>query len=57
MNDNVIIKLELPLPALNYIMQCLGKQPYEQVADLVQKIREQALPQLPVPEPEKDTVQ
>ena len=46
MNDPVI-KLELPLPALNYIMQCLGKQPYEQVADLVLKIREQALPQLP----------
>ena len=56
MNDPVI-KLELPLPALNYIMQCLGKQPYEQVADLVQNIREQAIPQLPVPEPEKDTVQ
>jgi hypothetical protein len=50
-----VIKLELPLPAVNYIMQCLGKQPFEQVADLVQAIRDQAVPQLP--EPEKDTVQ
>lgn len=50
MNEqNVTIKLELPLSAVNVIMASLGKQPFEQVADLVQAIREQAIPQLPVP--------
>jgi len=46
----VNIELKLPLPAVNYIMSVLGKQPFEQVADLIQGIREQAIPQLPVPE-------
>lgn len=51
MNDqNVNITLKLPLPAVNFIMSALGKMPFEQVADLVQAIREQAIPQLPVPD-------
>lgn len=51
MNDqNVSITLKLPLPAVNAIMAALGKMPFEQVADLVQAIREQAIPQLPVPD-------
>lgn len=51
MNDqNVTIELKLPLPAVNAIMAALGKMPFEQVADLVQAIREQAIPQLPVPD-------
>lgn len=54
----VTIELKLPLQAVNYIMAILGKQPFEQVADLVQGIREQAVPQLPVPEMQgKETVQ
>lgn len=59
MNEqNVTIELKLPLPALNYIMGLLGKQPFEQVADLIQGIREQAMPQLPVPEMQpQETVQ
>lgn len=59
MNDqNVTIELKLPLQSLNYIMALLGKQPFEQVVDLIQGIREQAVPQLPVPEmPPKETVQ
>jgi len=40
------IALNLPLGALNIVMTALGKAPYEQVADLVQSIREQAIPQL-----------
>ena len=46
MNENLTIELKLPLNAVNYIMGVLGKQPFEQVADLVQAIREQALPQV-----------
>jgi len=51
------IELKLPLPAVNYIMGVLGKQPFEQVADLVQAIREQAIPQLPVPDVTNETPQ
>ena len=54
--QNVSIQLRLPLPAVNYLMSLLGKQPFEQVADLVQGIREQAIPQLPVPEGKNETV-
>ena len=51
MNEqNITIELKLPLPAVNAIMAALGKMPFEQVADLVQAIREQAIPQLPVPD-------
>lgn len=54
----VNIELKLPLPAVNYIMALLGKQPFEQVADLIQGIREQAMPQLPVPEvPQAEQIQ
>lgn len=56
MNDqNVSITLKLPLPAVNAIMAALGKMPFEQVADLVQAIREQAIPQLPVPDVKNET--
>jgi len=44
------IKLELPLGAVNFVLAALAKAPYEQVADLVQAIREQATPQLPMPD-------
>ena len=37
------------------IMAALGKMPFEQVADLVQAIREQAIPQLPVPDVKNET--
>ena len=43
------ITLTLPLGAVNVIMASLGKAPYEQVAELVQAIREQAIPQIPKP--------
>lgn len=56
MNDQELnattIKLELPLGAVNFILATLAKAPYEQVADLVQAIREQAIPQVPMPKTE-----
>jgi hypothetical protein len=58
---NTQIKLELPLGAVNMVLAALAKQPYEAVADLVQVIKEQAIPQVPVPEvsaePKTETVQ
>ena len=47
---NTPISLTLPLGAVNLVLAALAKAPYEQVADLVQSIREQAIPQVPMPE-------
>jgi len=47
---NTPISLTLPLGAVNMVLAALAKAPYEQVADLVQSIREQAIPQVPLPE-------
>lgn len=41
------ITLKLSLAQVNLIMAALGKAPYEAVADLIQSIREQAIPQVP----------
>lgn len=48
------IELKLPLGAVNVIMAALAKAPYEQVADLVQAIKEQAIPQVPMPAPQAE---
>jgi hypothetical protein len=45
--ENTEITLKLPLAQVNLIMAALGKAPYEAVADTVQAIREQAIPQVP----------
>jgi len=42
------VTLELTLEEINIIMGMLGRQPYEQVEQLIAKIRAQAIPQLPV---------
>jgi hypothetical protein len=44
------INLNLPVQSVELILSALGKAPYEQVADLVQTIREQAIPQINMPE-------
>jgi hypothetical protein len=50
--ENTEITLKLSLAQVNLIMAALGKAPYEAVADLVQSIREQAIPQVPKAEEE-----
>lgn len=47
--NNTEITLKLPLGAVNGILALLAEKPYGQVADLVQAIREQAIPQVPMP--------
>jgi hypothetical protein len=42
-------KISLTTNLVNGILQYLGSQPYAQVADLIQAIREQAIPQIPMP--------
>lgn len=49
-----MIHLELELAEVNGILSALGKFPFEQVADLVEKIRDQAIPQVPEEEEEED---
>jgi len=51
--ENTEITLKLPLVQVNLIMAALGKAPYEAVADVVQSIREQAIPQVPMPKVEE----
>ena len=51
--ENTQINLTLPLAQVNIIMLALGKAPYEAVADVVQSIREQAIPQVPMPKVEE----
>jgi hypothetical protein len=42
-----MIKLELTINETNAILFALAKQPYESVAALIDKIRNQSLPQVP----------
>lgn len=42
-----MLKFELSLDEANMILAALGKAPFEQVAGLIGKLREQAQPQLP----------
>ena len=41
------IKLTLTLDEVNGVLGALGDKPFAQVVDLIGKIREQALPQVP----------
>lgn len=41
-----MITLNLELQELNGILTALGQMPYAQVTDLVEKIRQQAIPQV-----------
>jgi hypothetical protein len=50
---NAPITLELVLEEVNGVLMALGQLPYAQVAGLVEKIREQATVQVPVPAPKE----
>lgn len=51
------ITLKLPLGAVNGILAMLAEKPFAQVADLIQAIREQAIPQVPMPEAKPEDAQ
>lgn len=46
MNENQIINLELTVTETNGVLHALGQLPFAQVAGLVQKIQQQAAPQV-----------
>jgi hypothetical protein len=41
-----VVQLQLPVSEVNFVLGLVGKQPYDQVAGLIDKIRGQAAPQL-----------
>lgn len=41
-----MIKLELTIEEVNFALAALGKQPFDTVAGLIDKIRGQAIPQV-----------
>jgi hypothetical protein len=47
--ENTLITLSLTLTEVNGVLTSLGNMPYGQVANLVEKIRDQAVPQIPTP--------
>lgn len=44
--ENKIIKLELPLAAVNTILDSLGQMPFFRVRDLIEDVRTQAVKQI-----------
>ena len=41
-----VLQFQLPVSEVNFVLDLIGKQPYDQVAGLIDKIRAQAAPQL-----------
>lgn len=52
--QNINIVLNLSLQEVNGLLAVLAKAPYEMSAGLIAKIREQAIPQVPVEEPKAE---
>ena len=50
------MKLDLSLDEINKILGVLGRQPYQEVDQLIAKVRRQALPQLQESEAEEGVV-
>jgi len=50
------MKLDLSLDEINKILGVLGRQPYQEVEQLIAEVRRQALPQLQEPEAEDGVV-
>lgn len=46
-----MIKLELTVEEVNFTLAALSKQPFEQVAALIEKVRSQAIPQVQAEQP------
>lgn len=47
-------KIELSINIVNAVLNYLGKQPFEQVAPLINAIQQEASPQIPVSAPESN---
>lgn len=47
MNDETVVSIELTVTEVNNVLAALSKFPFEQVADLIAKVRNQAIAQVP----------
>lgn len=45
-----MIKLDLTIEEINYILEAVGKKPFAECAPLINKIHSQAAPQIPAKE-------
>jgi len=45
--QEAVVKIELTVTEVNNVLAALAKFPFEQVADMIQKVRNQAIAQLP----------
>lgn len=46
MNEQQALQLELTVAEINVVLRCLGKHPFEEIAALINKIRQQGEVQL-----------
>lgn len=46
MNEQQAIQLELTVAEVNVVLRCLGKHPFEEIAALINKIKQQGEAQL-----------
>lgn len=51
MGEEQTVNIEVNVNEVNVILTALAKLPFEQVADLISKVRNQAISQLPPPTP------
>ena len=51
-----MLKLELSVEEINLVLSSLSKKPFEEVSELIAKIRSQAIPQLEEPKKEEEKV-
>jgi hypothetical protein len=49
------INMTLTLDEINFVLTSLGNMPYGQVVNLIEKIRDQAVPQIPTPQIAEET--
>jgi hypothetical protein len=49
------IRLELHIDEINVVLSALGTQRFDQVASLIGKIRDQAIPQIPADDAQSGT--
>jgi hypothetical protein len=52
--DNTLINVTLTLNEINSVLTSLSNMPYSQVTNLIEKIRVQAVPQIPAQEIKED---
>lgn len=56
MSEEVVIRLELTIDQVNLVLKCLSKQPYEDVAPLINTITSQGEQQIAAMQSPEETI-